>query len=68
MSTVKQQLLEVITALPDDCTMEDFRYRLYIRRKIEEGVEAIDNGRIHTIEEARGIVKSWRKSSGPNRP
>ena len=68
MSTVKQQLQEVISALPDDCTMDDFRYRLHLRMKIEEGIQAIDEGRVYPHEEAVEIVKSWRKSSGPIRP
>jgi hypothetical protein len=63
MSTVKQQLLEVVTSLPDDCTLEDFRYRLYMRQKAEEGPREIEEGRVHTHDQAVEIVKSWRKSS-----
>ena len=65
MSTVKQQLQEVVAALPEDCTMDDFRWSLYLRQKMEESERAIQEGRVHTHEEAREIVKSWRKSSGP---
>lgn len=68
MSTIKQQLLDVVSSLPDDCTLDDFRYRLYVRQKAEEGMRAIDEGRAHTHEEVVEIVKSWRKSSGPTRP
>ena len=48
--------------------MEDFRYRLYVRQKIDEGMQAIEEGRVYSIEEAREIVKSWRKSSGRSQP
>jgi hypothetical protein len=68
MSTLKQQLLEVVSTLPEDCTMDDFRYRLYVRQKAEEGLRAIDRGETHNHEEAVEIVKSWRKSSGPTQP
>jgi len=68
MATLKEQLQEVVESLPDDCTMEEFRYRLYVRQKIDEGVQAIDEGRVHSVEEAREIVKSWRKSPGRSQP
>ena len=64
MSSFKQQLLDVINSLPDDCTEEDFRYRLYVRQRIEEGLADIEAGRTRTHEEVVEMVKSWRKSSG----
>lgn len=68
MSTVKERLMEIVTSLPDDCTMDDFRHRLYLREKMAEAMQAIDEGRVHSHEEAVEIVKSWRKSSGPTQP
>jgi hypothetical protein len=68
MSTVKERLMEVVASLPDNCTMEDFRQRLYLREKMAEAMQAIDDGRVRSHEEAVEIVKSWRKSSGPNQP
>ena len=68
MTSIKAQLLEVVSSLPDDCTMDDFRYRLYVRQCIDEGVQAIDDGRVYTQEEMREMVKSWRKSFGPSPP
>jgi hypothetical protein len=68
MTTVKQQLMEVVASLPDDCTMDDFRYRLYVRNRMDEAMQAIEEGRVHSHEETVEIVKSWRKSSGPIQP
>ena len=68
MSSYKQQLLDVVNSLPDDCTEEDFRYRLYLRKKMEASQLDIEEGRVHTPEETAEIIKSWRKSSGPTRP
>jgi hypothetical protein len=66
MTSFKQQLLDVVGSLPDDCTEEDFRYRLYVRQRIEEGMADIEQGRTHTQEEVAEMVKTWRKSFGPN--
>ena len=68
MSSVKQQLQEVVSTLPEDCTMDEFRYRLYVRLKIEEGIQAVDEGRVYSHEQAVELVKTWRKSSGPVLP
>ena len=68
MSSVKRLLHDVISGLPDDCTMDDFRYRLYLHRKMEASERAIEEGRVHTSEEVAEIIKSWRDSSEPNPP
>jgi len=68
MSSYKQQLLDVVNSLPDDCTEEDFRYRLYVRKRIEEGLAAIESGPTYSHEQMVEIVKSWRKSYGPSPP
>jgi hypothetical protein len=68
MSTLKTQILEVAAELPDDCTLDDFRYRLYLRLKAQEGLAAIEAGQTHTREEVQETIKSWRKSYGQPRP
>ena len=62
--TLKEQVLEVVNSLPDNCTMEDIRYHLYLRRRMEEGLEAIEAGEGATTDEVRERVKQWRKSFG----
>ncbi len=66
--SVKQQLQEVVASLPDDCTMDDFRYHLLLRQKMEDGLQAIERGQVHSHEQTVEIVKAWRKSSGPIQP
>jgi len=36
MATAKQVALEIVGALPDDCTLKDAAYRLYLRQLVEE--------------------------------
>ncbi len=43
---VKEQAIELIRSLPDDCTLEDIQYHLYVRAKVERGIRAIDEGRV----------------------
>lgn len=64
MGIVKEQVIDLIKSLPDDCTIEDIQYHLCVREKVERGIRAIDEGRIPTQEEAEEKVKGWLKSSG----
>jgi predicted transcriptional regulator len=45
MSTTKEEALQLISRLPEEVTWEDIMYRLYVKRKIEEGMKAADEGR-----------------------
>ena len=68
MVSLKSQILAVANALPEDCTLDDFRYRLYLQLKAQEGLQAIESGEIYTREEVVEQIKSWRKSFGQNQP
>jgi len=61
---IKEQAIELIKSLPDDCTLEDIQYHLYVRAKVEKGIRAIDEGRVVSQDEAEKKVKEWVKSSG----
>ena len=68
MVSLKSQILAVANALPEDCTLDDFRHRLYLQLKAQEGLQAIESGEIYTREEVVEQIKSWRKSFGQNQP
>ena len=36
---IKEQAIELIRTLPDDCTLEDIQYHLYVRAKVENGIK-----------------------------
>ncbi len=67
MAHVKEQVIELIKSLPEDSTLEDIHYHLYVREKVEHGLKAIDEGRVVTQKEAEKRVEGWLKSSGQNR-
>jgi hypothetical protein len=43
--TAKQQLQELLRELPDDCTIEDIQYRLYVLEKARLGFQSIEDGK-----------------------
>jgi hypothetical protein len=42
MLTTKQKVTALLNELPDDCTIEDIQYRLYVLTKITAGLKAAD--------------------------
>jgi hypothetical protein len=51
MSTVKEEVRKLLDQLPDDVTFEDVQYHIYVRQKIERGLEDVREGRLLTQEE-----------------
>jgi len=47
-----QTVREILDRLPDDCTLEDVLYRLYVVNAVETGRREIENGKAVPHEEA----------------
>ena len=59
MQTIKQKVSEFLKRLPDDCTLEDVQYHLYVLQKIERGLKDIEEGRVYTQEEVEKKMSKW---------
>lgn len=53
MSTAKNEVRALLDKLPEDCTLEDVQYHLYVLEKIHRGQEDIRDGRHYTSEQAK---------------
>lgn len=67
MIAIKEQAIRLIKKLPVNATLEDIQYHLYVREKVERGIQAADNGRVVSQQSAEKKVKQWLKSSGRSR-
>ncbi|VAX38026.1 hypothetical protein MNBD_UNCLBAC01-728 [hydrothermal vent metagenome] len=61
MATAKQEAIELIEGLPDDNTLEDIQYHLYVKQKIQHGMKDIEEGRFYTQEEVERRMAKWLK-------
>lgn len=59
MSSAKQLVLEILDSLPDDCTVEDVQYQLYVRQKIAEGEQAARAGNVVSHDEVMREAREW---------
>jgi hypothetical protein len=58
-SSAKQEVAELLTQLPEDATLEDIQYHLYVLEKIQRGRADIAAGRSYTNEQARERLARW---------
>lgn len=59
MNTVKQEIELLLKNLPEDCSLEDIQYHLYVIEKYRQGITVADSERRLTQEEAEGLVSKW---------
>ena len=53
MPSAKDAARQIIEQLPEQATWDDIMYELYVKQKIEAGLQAADEGRTVPHEEAK---------------
>lgn len=59
MQKVKLEVSKLLDRLPDDCSLEDVQYHLYVLQKIEHGLKDAEEGRVCTQEEIEKRMAQW---------
>ena len=66
METAKDQVQQILEILPENASLEDIQYHIYVRQMIEEGITDAEAGRVIPHEEVERRLAKWRtKLSGP---
>ena len=59
MQSIKQEALDAISKLPDDASIDDIMYRLYVIDKVTRSQEAVKNGKTITVDQLKKEVLTW---------
>lgn len=59
MQTAKQEVSDLLNRLPEDCSLEDVQYHLYVIQKIESGMKDAEEGRVYSQEEVEKKMSKW---------
>ena len=62
MSTAKEEVKLLLDKLPDDCSMEDVQYHLYVAEKVRRGIERAGEEGALTQDEVEEKLKRWTAS------
>ena len=53
MSIVKEEAKKLLDNLPDEASWDDILYEMYVRKKIDEGIKAADEGKLVSHEDVK---------------
>ncbi|MHA1235684.1 MAG: hypothetical protein ACTSO6_08300 [Promethearchaeota archaeon] len=64
-SNLKEEIIELIKNLPENATIDDIMYHLYVKKKITAGIEEIEQGKVvpheKVMENAKKRLEQWLK-------
>ena len=59
MKTAKEQVHDLLQQLPEDSSLEDIQYHIYVRQKVQRGLEAAQAGKLIPHEEVKKRMARW---------
>ncbi len=59
MSELKEEVGELLKKLPDDSTLEDIQYHLYVLEKVRRGIERADSEGTFTQQQVEQRLARW---------
>lgn len=59
--TTKEVIRKLLDRLPDDATIEDVQYQIYVLQKIQAGEEDLKAGRVKGHDEVMRDLARWLK-------
>ncbi len=59
MSTAKAEVKALLDKLPDDCSLEDVQYHLYVVEKIRRGIERAEKEGVLNQDEVERKFNKW---------
>jgi predicted transcriptional regulator len=59
MNAAKKEVLRILEDLPEDASLDDIQYHIYVRQKIEHGLEDAVAGRTLSEEEFDQRMAKW---------
>ena len=59
MGTAKEEVESLLSKLPDDCSLEDIQYHLYVLEKVRQGLDSAEASAVISQEEAERRLSKW---------
>jgi hypothetical protein len=59
MVSIKQEVASLLERLPEDCSLEDIQYHLYVIEKVRNGLERADKEGVIEQDEAEARMAKW---------
>ncbi|MGD0586404.1 MAG: hypothetical protein ABSA86_11640 [Oryzomonas sp.] len=61
MQTAKDEVTELLARMPENCSLDDIQYHLFVMQKIEHGLQDAREGRVYSQDEVEKRFAKWLK-------
>jgi len=59
MGLPKDEVRKILDQLPDNASLEDIQYHIYVREKVERGLEDAKKGKLLSQEDVEKQMSKW---------
>ena len=59
MGSAKEEVRRILEVIPDTASFEDIQYHIYVREKIERGLDDVKNGKLLSQDEVEQRMRQW---------
>lgn len=59
MKTAKEEVREILDQIPDNVTLEDIQYHIYVRQKVQKSLKEASEGKVISQEEVKKRMSKW---------
>ena len=59
MKSAKEEVRELLDHLPEDASLEDLQYHIYVRQKVQKGLDALREGELISQAEVERRMTRW---------
>ena len=59
MKSAKEEVRELLDQLPEDSSLEDIQYHIYVRQKIQRGLDCLPEGKLISQAEVEKRMSRW---------
>lgn len=59
MNPAKEEVKRILEEMPDDASLEDIQYHIYVRQKVDRAVAQVDAGRTIADEQTQARFSKW---------
>ena len=59
MSAAKEDVRKMLTQIPEDASLEDIQYHIYVMEKVQRGLKAAEEGSLLSNEDVERRLARW---------
>jgi hypothetical protein len=59
MKSAKEEVRKILEKLPDEASLEDIQYQIYVRQRIDRGLDDVKQGKTISQQEMEARMSRW---------